>query len=80
MLGRRAAASCTRLEGPQLYCAPPALLGPSLQAGVLGVDLRSHLTYAFQPGEVRILRLQSVDEERAPPPASFACPRPPQCV
>lgn len=49
-----------------------------LQAGVLGVDLRSHRTYAFQPGEAR--RLQLSAEERPPPPTSFACPRPPQCI
>lgn len=49
-----------------------------LQAGVLGVDLRSHRAYAFQPGEARRLQLSS--EERPPPPTSFACPRPPQCV
>ena len=49
-----------------------------LQAAVLGVDLRSHHRYAFQPGEVRRLELSA---EAAPePPSSLACPRPPQCL
>lgn len=49
-----------------------------LQAGVLGVDLRSHHIYAFAPGEVR--RMQLSGEARPKPPSSLACPRPPQCV
>lgn len=49
-----------------------------LQAAVLGVDLRSHHTYAFQPGEVRLLQLAT--QEAPEPPTSLACPRPPQCV
>lgn len=49
-----------------------------LQAAVLGVDLRSHHTYAFQPGEVRLLQLAT--EEAPEPPTSLACPRPPQCT
>jgi broad specificity phosphatase PhoE len=49
-----------------------------LQAAVLGVDLRSHHTYAFAPGEAR--RLELATGERPEPPTSFACPRPPQCI
>lgn len=49
-----------------------------MQAAVLGVDLRGHRRYAFAPGEARRLELSTV--ERAEPPSSLACPRPPQCV
>ncbi|KAI7842607.1 hypothetical protein COHA_003711 [Chlorella ohadii] len=49
-----------------------------LQAAVLGVDLRSHHSYAFAPGEAR--RLELASGERPEPPTSFACPRPPQCI
>lgn len=50
----------------------------SLQAAVLGTDLRRHRQYAQRPGELRLLQLSSSIRDDSP--QTITCPDPPRCL
>ncbi|GAX81200.1 hypothetical protein CEUSTIGMA_g8632.t1 [Chlamydomonas eustigma] len=61
-----------------ILVAPDSYTLSALQAAVLGVDLRQHVSFAMIPGEVRRLALgeNSYDAN----PRQFSCPDPPKCL
>lgn len=78
--GRQVLSICeTQYRGADILIVSPDSDNLSiLQAALLGVDLRQHSRFSFQPGEARPAQLSS--EPVTFGNSKFACPNPPRCT